>query len=227
MIMEPEKEPFLQRFTVYDYLQLIVIMACILLAVLPHKANAQVTEKEYTKLEEALKDPEKVFRLNLQNQQLDELKEISKFKNLQYLNLRNTHLSSVPQEIISLQNLKVLDIGDNEIALLPKNFDALKNLTELYLDKEKNLQLEEDLEILSRMKNLKILHLENNGISTLPKNIIKLQKIEALYLGDNKLQAIPVEIKELKKLKFLDVHHNPIIPTDVIKRNYGGLKINF
>ncbi|WP_304065712.1 leucine-rich repeat domain-containing protein [Pedobacter glucosidilyticus] len=225
--MRPKKEPFLQRFTVYDYLQLLIIIVCVLLAVLPHKADAQVTVKEYNTLEEALKEPEKVFRLNLQNQQLDHLEEIAKFKNLQYLNLRNTHLSSVPPEVTTLQNLKVLDIGDNEIALLPKNFDALKNLTELYLDKEKNLQLEEDLEILGRMKNLKILHLENNGIRVLPKNINKLQKIEALYLGDNKLEAIPVELKELKKLKFLDVHHNPIIPTDVIKRNYGGLKINF
>jgi Leucine-rich repeat (LRR) protein len=225
--MKPNKKSFLQRFTLYDYLQLLIIMVCILLAVMPQKAKAQAVVKEYTTLEEALKEPEKVFRLNLQNQSLHHLEEFAKFKNLQYLNLRNTHLSSVPQEIITLQNLKVLDLGDNEISLLPKNFDALKNLTELYLDKEKNLKLEEDLEILSRMKNLKILHLENNGISTLPKNISKLQKIEALYLGDNQLQTIPVEIKELKKLKFLDVHHNPIIPTDVIKRNYGGLKINF
>ncbi len=197
--MIPNKQPFLQRFTVYDYLQLLIIMVCILLAVLPHNTNAQVLQKEYTRLEDALKEPEKVTRLNLQNQDILRFEEITKFKNLQYLNLRNTHLSSVPQEITMLQNLKVLDIGDNEIALLPKNFDALKNLTELYLDKEKNLQLEEDLEILSRMENLKILHLENNGIDVLPKNISKL----------------------------LDVHHNPIIPTDVIKKNYGGLKINF
>ena len=53
---------------------------------------AQIVEKEYTRLEEALKEPNKVIRLNLENQNInDSLKEIAKFKNLKYLNLRNTH----------------------------------------------------------------------------------------------------------------------------------------
>ncbi len=176
--------------------------------------HAQVVEKEYTKIEEALKDPDKVIRLNLENQKNhDYFKDLSKFKNLQYLSLRNTNLDTVPEEILTLKNLRTLDIGNNGFSLLPKKFSSLKNLQELYLDKDKNLKLFEDIEILSRLRNLKILNLDNN---------------EKLYLNDNNLKTLPTELKWLKNLKYLDVHHNPItVPLGIIKVNHGGLKINF
>ena len=127
--------------------------------------NAQVLEKEYTKIEEALKEPDKVIRLNLENQKNhDYFKDLGKFKNLEYLNLRNTDLDVVPEEILTLKHLKILDIGHNDFSLLPKNFSSLRNLQELYLDEDKNLNLYEDFEILSKLKHLKILHLENDGI---------------------------------------------------------------
>lgn len=191
--------------------------------------SAQTLKKEYTNLNEALKNPDKVVRLNLENQSNTAFfKELYRFKNLEYLNLRNTEISFLPEEINTLKKLKVLDLGDNDLSVLPKSFSELRDLTELYLDHEKNLKLAEDFEILSRMRSLRILHLENNNITLLPNNLYKLNQLERLYLNDNQLKDIPFEFKELKKLKFLDVHHNPIIiPVDVIKRNYGGLKINF
>ena len=190
---------------------------------------AQTPQKEYTNLEDALKDPDKVFRLNLENQpNTAVLKQLSKFKNLEYLNLRHTEINELPKNINTLKNLKVLDLGDNNLSVLPKSFSDLKNLTELYLDHEKDLKLDEDFEILSRLQSLRILHLENNNITRLPKNLNKLNQIEQLYLNDNQLKEVPFEIKGLKNLKFVDIHHNPIIvPVDVIKKTYGGIKFNF
>ena len=134
----------------------------------------------------------------------------------------------MPVEINTLKNLKVLDLGENSISVLPKNFTDLNNLTELYLDHEKNIELAEDFEVLSKLRNLRILHLEGNNISALPGNFNKLDQIEQLYLNDNQLNSIPFKIKGLKNLKYLDMHNNPIvIPIDLLKRQYGGLKINF
>ena len=49
---------------------------------------AQVVEKEYTSLNDALKNPDAVTRLNLSNQTLEQNFEfLTKFKNLKYLNL--------------------------------------------------------------------------------------------------------------------------------------------
>jgi Leucine-rich repeat (LRR) protein len=191
--------------------------------------KAQVREKVYTNIEEALKEPSKVHRLNLANQKNhDYFKYLSKFKNLEYLNLRNTDLDVVPEEILTLKHLKTLDIGHNNFSLLPKNFSSLKHLQELYLDEDKNLNLFEGFEILSQLKHLRILHLENDGIKELPENIGKLNQIEKLYLSENDLRTIPMEIKGMKNLNYLDVHHNPILPPlNIIKTYKGGLKINF
>lgn len=124
--------------------------------------------------------------------------------------------------------MEVLDLGDNDISLLPQNFSSLKNLKELYLDKDKNLKLKEDFEILSKINSLRILHLENNGFVTLPSNVSKLNNLEKIYLGDNKFKEVPVQFKNLKNLKFVNLHHNPlVIPVDVIKRTYGGIIFEF
>lgn len=191
--------------------------------------QAQVVDKEYVNIEEALKEPDKVVRLNLENQKNhDYFKTLAKFKNLQYLNLRNTDLNFIPAEVLTLKNLRVLDIGHNNFSLLPKNFSSLNNLQELYLDEDKNLNLFEDFEILSKLKSLRILHLENDGIKELPKNIGKLSHLEKLYLNDNELETLPVELKNLKNLNYLDVYHNPIAaPLNFIKTYRGGLNIRF
>ena len=191
--------------------------------------HAQVTEKEYTNIEEALKEPDKVIRLNLENQKNhDYFKVLPKFKNLEYLNLRNTDLDVVPEEILILKHLRTLDMGHNNFILLPKNFSSLKNLQELYLDEDKNFNLFEGFEILSQLKHLKVLHLENDGIKELPGNIGKLSHLKKLYLSENDLKTLPIEIKGLKNLNYLDVYHNPIIaPLNIIKTYQGGFKIRF
>lgn len=198
------------------------------------KLTAQTTHlnkgvKEYTKLADALKEPEKVLRLNLSNQVTNNsLAGLAKLINLQYLSLRNNRLTIVPKEIAVLKTLTVLDLGGNDISLLPQNFSNLINLQELYLDEDKKLALAADIEILSKLPSLKILHLENDDLKVLPKNINKLSHLEQLYLGYNYLQTVPLEIKGLKNLKVLDLNHNPVSPhSALIKQTHGGLKIRF
>ena len=67
--------------------------------------SAQNTDssKVYTfkNLEEALENPDKVKSLDLSNQEIDfNSVSLSKFKNLEYLSLKNDGLSEVPKEIL-------------------------------------------------------------------------------------------------------------------------------
>ena len=65
-------------------------------------------KKEYSNLNEALKNPEKVYRLNLSNQNLMIPKDAwPKFVNLEFLSFRNDHLKEIPSEIGILKNLKI------------------------------------------------------------------------------------------------------------------------
>jgi len=169
------------------------------------------TKKEYTSLEEALKNPEKVYNLNLSNQNVSIPKEAwAKFINLETLSFKNDHLKVIPQEIGYLKNLKSLDLSGNDFISLPKSFKELSNLEELYLNDEKFLVFEKNNQILNLPKNLKILHLENDNLNNLPKEVYELKKLESLFLNNNDFIEVPKDLDGLKNLKQLDFHNNKI-----------------
>jgi len=60
--------------------------------------------KTYTSIEEALRNPETVRKLDLSNQKIDFPEGFwSKFKNLEYLSLKNDGLTFLPEGISQLQ----------------------------------------------------------------------------------------------------------------------------
>lgn len=184
------------------------------------------TEKVYTNIDDALKNPEKVYKLNLSNQEVNLSNEQWKlFINLEYLNLKNDGLKQIPKEISNLKRLKVLDLSGNEFKELPSEFSNLYNLEELYLNDEKNLKLTETLNVLAKLPNLKSLHLENDNLEELPNEINKLKSLESLYLNENKFKSIP-NLKPLDHLKFLDLRKNNVKPELLDQKNLNfGFKI--
>ncbi|MEZ5009225.1 MAG: hypothetical protein R2753_13825 [Chitinophagales bacterium] len=186
---------------------------------------------EYDNLEEALKNPEEVFRLNLSDQNLTMLPDNiwDKFKNLQYLSLRNDHLKEIPSGIGSLKNLEVLDLSNNDFKILPQSFSMLENLREIYLNEERNMDVEQSLDVIKDLPNLKIIHLENDNLESIPKNLLNFPQLESLYLNNNRFKKIPInEIKELKNLNFIDFHDNKFILNKSDLRNQeSGIIISF
>lgn len=193
------------------------------------KIDSLLIKKEYSSIEEALKNPEKVYRLNLSNQNVELPKESwSKFINLEFLSFKNDHLKEIPKEIGLLKNLKVLDLSGNDFKTLPKSLSNLSNLEELFLNDEKNFKLYENIEIISLLPHLRILHLENDNLDKLPKNIFKLKSLETLFLNHNNFKEIPTKLEGLDHLQYLDLNDNKIKPEfqDLKNLNFG-FKINF
>lgn len=168
-------------------------------------------KKEFTSLEEALKNPEKVYNLNLSNQNITVPKEAwPKFINLEILSFKNDHLKEIPQEIGLLKKLKVLDLSGNDFTSLPKSLSELNHLEELFLNDDKYLQFEKNSKTLHLPKNLRILHLENDNLNNLPKEVYEMKKLEGLFLNNNNFIEIPKDLNGLKNLKQLDFHGNKI-----------------
>ena len=207
-----------------------ILFTLALLVVLSNSSLAQNNdkEKEFITLKEALISPEKVFRLNLSNQEINiSSEQWSSFVNLEYLNLKGDHLQEIPIAITQLKSLKTIDLSGNDFTFLPKEFSNLTNLEEVFLNDEKNMNLPKTLSILSKLPKLKSLHLENDNLSALPSEVLRFKKLESLYLNNNKFKEIP-KLDALNHLKYLDLKDNNIKPElqDMKNLNFGFI-INF
>jgi Leucine-rich repeat (LRR) protein len=185
--------------------------------------------KEFFSLDEALKNPINVYRLDLSNQNIDFSDTMwSIFTNLQYLSLKNDHLKEIPSGSGYLKSLTVLDLSGNDFTVLPSTFVNLVNLKELYINDDKYFQFDKNIPILMNLPNLISLHVENDGLTSLPKDVFRLSHLESLYLNNNQFKNIPIELKELKTLKYLDLHDNKFkLPTLDIQDPKYNFKIGF
>lgn len=158
----------------------------------------------YTSLEEALQNPENVYRLKLKIKSdslpedvfklynLQELtasrcklnvlnSNIGRLTHLEYLNVMGNHLVRLPETIGNLVNLKSLIICRNLIEALPESIGNLKKLTyidawenPLYVFPESITNLENTLKVI----DLRQIDLHNDELekmeSQLPKTDIKI-----------------------------------------------------
>ncbi len=138
------------------------------------------TMRAYTSIEEALKNPDLVIKLELRKKKLKEFpKEILQLKNLQYLDLSKNYIKEIPDEIYELRNLQYFSMSKNNLEMIPKQ---IGDLTELYY-----------------------LNLNQNDIGGLPPQIGKLILLRNLDLWSNDITTFPDEMKNMKNLKLLDL----------------------
>ncbi len=101
-------------------------------------------------------------------------------------------------------------------------------MEELFLNDETNINLEKNIEILSRLPALKILHLEHDHLKRLPKNMSSLTHLEVLFLNENEFKHIPDEVYGIKTLMLLDIENNKIkTPIHRDDPESFGFKIKF
>ena len=145
-----------------------------------YKLSELDTIKEFQSIEDALKNPDAVIRLNLKGEKLKTVpKDIFLFKNLQELNLKKTRIDILPKEIGELKNLQILNISKNQLITLPAE--------------------------IGELINLKILRASENELEYLPIEIGKLVELRFMDIWSNNLSGLPDEISNLKKLKKIDM----------------------
>ncbi len=138
------------------------------------------TLKAYTSIEEALKNPELVVKLELRKKKLKTFPaEILKFINLQYLDLSKNSIKEIPDEIAQLKSLQYLAISKNDLEELTPKIGGLVNLY--------------------------YLNLNQNELTSLPMEIGKLENLKNLDLWSNNIDKYPTELKNLKNLQVMDL----------------------
>jgi DNA-binding transcriptional ArsR family regulator len=133
----------------------------------------QYIGKEYSSIEEALKDKEGAIVLKLNRKNLSELPdEIGELQKVTNINLYNNKLTELKPSFFNLINCEQIILSDNKLENIPPDIEKLKNLMKLSL--------------------------ERNKLTTLPEEISKLKKLELLCIYDNPIsEEEKVRIKKL------------------------------
>ncbi|CAF4614204.1 unnamed protein product [Rotaria socialis] len=114
------------------------------------------------------------------------------FFSLEYLNLYDNIIKSIPEQIIQIRLLKVLDLSRNQLAYIPPT--------------------------LCKLSNLEVLIINNNKLVSLPEEIGQLEKLIELDVSSNDLTQLPYQLGTLIFLRTLQIRRNMIIelPTGFI-----------
>lgn len=224
---------FLSRFTIG------LLSACVFAAAF-NEVNARRTpnlaasraalqeEGTFDSLEQALRSPEKVRRLTLQ-QDDPAMKHLppglGKLVNLEVLELACLeNLEDLPEEIGRLRKLRELVIdngnGCSMDVSLPRSIGELQNLRVLRLygaldgrdvgaeaparrGRSKSLP-----DTLAKLQNLEELDLGRNGITSVPPQVASLRGLKKLSLDYNDIREVPSFVGELKNLQELSINAN-------------------
>lgn len=187
-----------------------IILAFVLFVFSSHQTIA----KEFTNLQEAMKNPLAVDSLDLSAMKLSEFPvEILQMKNLKCVRLYSNNLTNIPKEIGTLVNLTWLDLLGNQLQTIPAEIGNLKNLTFLGLGFNHITELPTEI---GKLENLNFLCMDNNQLRVLPKEVATMNNLANLELNDNQLTELPKEILEMKKLDHVFLGGNQILKSEII-----------
>jgi len=162
----------------------------------------------FTKLKKAARKPEKVYKLDLSNEGLQEFPpEILNMTNLRILLLDSNKIGDVPAGIKNLRYLKVLGLSYNKIDTIPQEISELQDLQYLYLNNNKISGFPEEI---TKLVNLESLFIYQNNICNIPAGISQMRELTGLFADSNNIAVIPGEIGNLHNLYALSLADNQI-----------------
>ncbi|KAJ0586825.1 putative leucine-rich repeat domain superfamily [Helianthus annuus] len=131
------------------------------------------------------------------------LSSIGNLHKLVYLSLSwCSKLKSLPRSICSLQHLRVLNLVDSYIEELPEDIGQLECLEQLSFSDSEVKHLPDSI---CKLKRLNTLILENCKVCKLPQDLGQIDSLNRLDLGLSNITDIPPSICKLKPLKSLNL----------------------
>jgi Leucine-rich repeat (LRR) protein len=146
--------------------------------------------------------------LDISENKLTHLPDLSALKQLRYLNLNDNQFAQLPPSIGELPNLSVLSAMNNQLVYVDESIGNLSQLKNLYLGGNQIACLPEKI---GQLISLEECSLENNCLKALPESIGALKQLKYLYLYNNQLTSFPASIKDLESLRVLSAPRNQIV----------------
>lgn len=167
---------------------------------------SQKLKKNDMKLPSALFQLNALNYLEISDTTLTEVPDqISQLKNLINLALHRNHIEKVGAFFNELPKMKFFDISFNQLAYLPETL-VLEPVHTLNLSNNKLCLLGE----MSSAVNLSILHIEHNQLERLPEGLENIPHLLEIHASNNLLNSLPENIDTFPTLKLLDVSENKL-----------------
>ncbi len=151
-----------------------------------------------TSIEQAMKDPESVIKLELSKKKLDAFPdEIRKMTNLQYLDLSKNKIKEVPAWIGEMPNLQYLILSKTKIDTLPPEFGNIKHLKWFVMNRSELQKLPHSI---GNLKELKYMDLWGSNISYFPAELkdlsdnLRLFQLQDVVISNTVQAALKAEL---------------------------------
>ncbi|XP_047247084.1 DISP complex protein LRCH3 isoform X4 [Girardinichthys multiradiatus] len=159
-------------------------------------------------------------RADLSRNRLSELPlEVCLFVSVEYLNLYQNCLRSLPDGLVNLQALTHLNLSRNQLSVLPAVVCSLP-LKVLIASNNKLVSLPDEL---GQLRHLTELDVSCNEIRTLPSQMGQLEALRDLNIRRNHLVQLPPELAELPLVR-LDFSCNKVTSIPVCYRGLAQLQ---
>lgn len=170
-----------------------------------------------TSISQALKEPEKVYKLRLRNSKTTTLPpEIKKLVNLRVLDISGSWIKSIPPEIENCTHLKSIIANASRLSEIPNTIGNLKKLRNINFAYCKIKELPKEF---GNLETLWSLSLGSNQLSNLPESFSNLKNLQSFSIDNNNFDEFPNEVLNLECVGNLWMHGNnfKIIPTEIVK----------
>jgi Leucine-rich repeat (LRR) protein len=167
---------------------------------------AELKRMKSMKVEEALRNPEKAYKVYFRPEDVDKLYLL---KNVQYLRA-SSKVTRLPDRIGELSFLQVLDLKSCNISFLPKGLGKLKHLYMLDLVKNPVKEFPSSMATLPQLK-----HVYLSDLKEVPKGLTKIKSIEHLGLYGNEYdwEQTFEELGKLPRLHKLNLSEFTSLPS--------------
>ncbi|CAN7986576.1 unnamed protein product [Ixodes hexagonus] len=109
--------------------------------------------------------------------------------------------------VFTLSHLNFLEVSNTCLSTIPVGIARLVNLTRLVLSANQLTNLPTDL---GKLRKLKFLDVSRNRIEELPVEISNLVELQSLIVAGNQLRSLPAECSKLTKLIVLNFSNNQV-----------------
>lgn len=108
--------------------------------------------------------------------------------------------------IFQLININLLNISDTCLSVIPDNISLLVNLQSLLLFGNKITEFNQNI---TSLKKLKVLDLSRNQLKSIPESINDMKELTSINLSSNEIEEMP-KLKDFPNLITFDVSNNKL-----------------